>query len=326
MALPIFMGGELEDFTPSGAVSFSTAAAAYRSAYARGACSMTTTSGASLSAPFGTPSALFFTTARVFVSGALSTTPFLWFSTGGAARLRLRPAGTSPAALVLETYNGTAAATLATSTPTIAVGNLYRLDMAVDYQAAGRVRVWVDGVLYLDYSGNVTAAGATALDGMVLSSTGATGTTYWSEVVIAPYDLRSMAGLRTIQPDSTGDLSQWVGGWPDVDESAASETDVLTASGAGLVHTVNCSGMPSGAGNLTVRAVKVTVSACRGAGGPQSIDLGLRQSSTNAFGTTKALQAGYTVLTETWETNPITGAAFTSTEIDNLQLAFRSVA
>src|SRR5689334_3247701 len=142
----LFCGGELDDFALTGTITANTTAANFRSAYARMAVNVT--GSATFQAHYArasfTASSAFSVTGRVISPLFAVNNVFFWLATGGSARLRLKmSSSTSPSTIVLESYtSGGAASTLATSTLTIALNVLYKLDVVVDYQVSGRVRVY----------------------------------------------------------------------------------------------------------------------------------------------------------------------------------------
>lgn len=325
----LFAGGELDDFTISGTVAIDTTNTTFRSAYARlslnvtGAVALTNYAKASFTA-----SSQFSFTARMYGGTTFTAAqPFLWFATGGSARLRLKVNSTSPSTVTLESYtSGGVATTLATSVLTITTTTLYRLDVIVDYGTSGRVRLYVDQTLYIDTGTmDVTASSATTLDGVYLGAARTTSNSCeWSEVIVCTQDSRTLS-LVTLAPNAAGTTSSWTGAYTDIDETTASDVDVLTSATALQVTSVNTTGMPSGWSNLTVTAVKCIASAARGSTGPSKLALGVRTNSSDSFPTSTTLDTGFsTPVTTYYELNPVTGVAWTTTEIDALQLAFKS--
>lgn len=327
----LFCGGEIEDFSILGTVSATTTTSRFRSAYARIALEP---AGGGLStnnakASFASSSQFWATFRLSTATSFTANSSFVVFSIGGAARLRLRLTSSSTGStFFVDKYDGTTGTTLATSTGTLATSTLYRFDVAVSYGAAGRVRVWLDGTLALD-TGTIdtTVSGATALDGVHFAamSTTTSTTMFISEVIVADEDTRPLS-LKTLAPNATGDSSQWTGAYTDVDETTASDTDVLSSATAGQVTNMECTGMPAGASGLAVRAVKVVASALRGTSGPQKLALGVKSGSTSGYSADLTLDTGYTTVSNTWTVNPATSAAFTGAEIDSLKLAVKSVA
>lgn len=326
----LFAGGELDDFVLNGTVSANTTSSTYRPTYAR--MSVNPDGGA-----FGvnyakasfTASSAFSVTARFYPGNVTYSTDavFFWLATGGSARLRLKVNSGAPATFTLQSYtSGGVATTLATSGTTLALSTVYRLDILVSYGASGSVKVYVDGTLTLDTGVmDVTASGATTLDGAYFSTTKTTSNACgWSEVIICTQDSRTLS-LKTLVPDAAGTANAWTGAYTDIDETTASDTDVLTSATALQVANFNTTGMPSGWANLSVTAVKVVASAARGSTGPSKLALGVRTNSADSFPTAVTLDTGFSApVTTTYELNPVTGIAWTTAEIDALQIAFKS--
>lgn len=329
----LYAGGELDDFVLTGGVTAATSTAFYRSTYARCAVFATNSSTDGVAASF-TASSAFSVTFQSHHAAALGygTNPFLSLRTGGSARLRLRFAAsggsTTNRPVILESVtSGGVATTLATSVTTLPQATTRRWDVIVDYQVAGRVRVYIDNVSLIDYSGDVTASSATTLDSLFLqcqSTSASNNNNYYSEVIVCTQDSRTLS-LVTLAPNAAGTTSSWTGAYTDIDEVTASDVDVLTSATANQVTSVNTTGMPSGWSNLTVVAVKCIANAARGSTGPSKLALGVRTNSSDSFPTATTLDTGFsTPVTTYYELNPVTGIAWTTTEIDALQLAFRS--
>jgi hypothetical protein len=335
----LFFGSEYEDFPINvGANSFSANQALYRSAYSRASVLVATGAWPS-SGYIGTTftgQTSFWVTGRVGTSTTVSSANIFFVlgdTAGGTnaanARLRLKCNSAAPSTIILEKWDGASTATtLGTSTATITGSVGYRLDVAVDsYGSSGRVRVYLDQVLIIDtgLAVNIAAGGSTSLNVAYFSTLRSSSVdTGWSEVVVADEDTRPL-GVKTLVPNATGDTTAWTSGtWQDIDDLVASDVDIAVSETAAQVLAVNCTGMPTGYGGLTVRAVKSVVYAARGASGPSKIDIGLRQSSTNGFAASQTLDTGWATYSATWTTNPITSAAFTGAEIEAIQLAYRS--
>lgn len=326
----LFTGGELEDFVLGGTVAALTIGSSFRSAYAR--MSVFPDGGAfavNYAKASFTASAAFSVAARFYSGNAAFSTDnvFFWLATGGSARLRLKINGTGPSTFTLQSYtSGGVATTLATSSATLAILNLYRLDILVSYGVSGSVKVYVDGVLALDTGVmDVTVSGATTLDGAYFAAPKTTSSNVgWSEVIVCTQDSRTLS-LKTLVPDAAGTANAWTGAYTDIDETTASDTDVVASATANQVANFNTTGMPSGWANLSVTAVKVVASAARGSTGPSKLALGVRTNSADSFPTAVTLDTGFSApVTTTYELNPVTGIAWTTAEIDALQIAFKS--
>lgn len=325
-----FAGSEVDDFPDRINAVMSTIAAGFvRTAYAtRGgvviAGGFDGTAGASFTA-----SSTFFMTFRASFQTNIGTNPIVSLRSNGVHKLRLRGAGGgSNAALILEKHDGTTATTLATSTLTVTTATPYKCDLAVEYGNPGRVRVWVDQALYIDYSGDTTTGGTTSLNSFRLYAPGTSSsyTSVFSEVIVCTQDSRTLS-LVTLAPNAAGTANAWTGAYTDVDDITPSDTDVISSSTANQVANFNLTGMPAGSSNLTVTAVKVCALAARGATGPSKLALGVRTNSADSFPTAVTLDTGFSSQTATYyETNPVTSLAWTTGEIDALQIALKSEA
>lgn len=335
----LFIGSEIEDFPINvGANTFSASSSFHRSAYSRAGCltaAGTWPTAGYIGTTFTSQTSLW-VTGRFGASTTVSSGNIFFVlgnTSGGTnaanARLRLKCNSAAPSTIILEKWDGSSTATtLGTSTATITGTIGYKLDVAVDsYGASGRVRVYIDNALIIDTGAgvNIAAGGSTSLNVAYFSTLrSASVDTSWSEVIVADEDTRPL-GIKTLVPNATGDTTAWTSGtWQDIDDVAAADVDLAVSDTAAQVLAVNCTGMPTGYGGLTVRAVKSVVYAARGSSGPSKIDLGLRQSSTNGFAASQTLDTGYAAYSATWTTNPITSAAFTAAEVEAIQLAYRS--
>ena|SRR5690349_18368175 len=322
----LFIGSEAEDFILTGSWFSTTNASRFRSTYTRQAIGVSGgTSFLSLPA-FAAQTTLWFTARVCFDTSYSANFNIATFYDGSNIRLRLRVSSTAgTSTLFVDKFDGSTATVLGTSTSSLAATTLYKLDIGISYANPGYVRVYLDNAIIIDSgSVNVTAGGSTSLSGIILGSHYTAGASNWSEVIVANEDTRPLS-VKTLVPNATGDLTGWTAGtWADIDDVTAADVDLAVSDTAAQVLAVNCTGMPTGASNLSVRAVKSVVLAARGASGPSKIDIGLRQSSTSAFASSQTLDTGYGAFSATWTVNPITAAAFTAAEVEAIQLAYRS--
>lgn len=328
----LFIGSEIEDFVTIGAVTMNSSGASdIRNRgvlWSRGyiECAAANALANYIKAPFAAQSTVW-VTARVFPQSIFTANHLLFcLANGSTNRIRLRmSASTTTSTVVLEKFDGSSATTLATSTNTLAGGTLYKMDVYCNYAVSGNIKVYFNQNLYIDYTGDVTTSGVTTLDAAIFSLGSSGAVSDWSEVIVTNSEDTRPLGVKTLAPDAAGDTTAWTSGaYTDIDEVVATDLDIAVSDTAAQVLAVNCTGMPTGVSNLSVRAVKSVVLAARGASGPSKIDIGLRQSSTNGFAASQTLDTGYAAYSATWTTNPITSAAFTPAEITAIQLAYRS--
>lgn len=325
----LWCGQEEIDFAANTGFSVNTSGANYfRTGYARAGLVPATGAGAYLGMSFPAARTSFWYTFRVWSPLIGSAQRFFAFTNGGADRLGLKCSGASPSTVKLVTWNGAAETTLATSTLTIAnsVGTARKFDLQVDsYGATATVRLYVDGTLFIEYSGDVTAGGATNLDGAVFRASSTSTGYYWSysEVILADEDTR-LFSLATLAPSAAGDANAWTGDYTAIDEVTLDDSDVIYTDTADLDFLCALSDLP--AGTFTVKAVRIAARAAMGASGISGVKLGIKS------GGTVDVDAAHT-LTASWATpaierlmaqNPVTANNWTTSEVDALQIALRS--
>lgn len=201
---------------------------------------------------------------------------------------------------------------LATASSNYPVGALTKIDVSVQYGTSGRVKVYVGGVLVLDYSGDVTTDSATTLSGVRFFQPAATGdSAYWSEIIAATIDTRSLA-LATLAPSASGNTFNWTSGAvSDVNETTLSDQTLATSATAGQIFetTINSATVPT---TGAVVSVLVTARAQKGnTGGPANLNLMVRTGGTDyASGSLALPTARFDTVVNEWATNPATGAAW----------------
>jgi hypothetical protein len=326
----LFCGGEHEDCTITGVVTLDVGGVYYRTAYARGGLHMLGANGAGAKASFAASSSFWMSFRLYTILTNAVTYPLVVLSSGANARLQFR--WTAGFVWQLEKFDGTTTTVLATATGMTPTGNSgapAKMDVQVVYGVSGSVKVYGDQVLYLSYTGDTTAGGSTTLDSVTFqnpSSGSTTGTRHvYSEIIVCTQDSRTLH-LATLAPNAAGTTNTFTSGaYTDIDETTASDTDVAISGTTGQIIQVNCTGMPTGWSNLSVIAVKNIASAAKGATGPSKLAVGVRTGGTDYYETATALDGGYSVFPQKiWELNPVTGVAWTTTEIDALQLAYKS--
>lgn len=210
---------------------------------------------------------------------------------------------------------------LATSSATLPIGVLSKLDVQIAYAAAGRVYVYLDGVLILTATGDVRAAGSTSLARMSLHSP-SSGTSYLavSEVLVADKDTRTLA-LKTLVPSAIADAASWTGAIADITEVradgvAALETVNGDANAVLMANTVIA--------NASIAALKVQARAARGETGPLSLALGAGTSTGHGFAADQAVGTDWVTLSATFARNPATNAAWNLSQIADLRILLGS--
>lgn len=310
-----FVGGEDHDFGRIGSVSVDTANTyARRTANAR--CSLQVGGGATVNdgwvGAFSSAISDFWFTARVISEGVFGTQDWLVFLDGATRRLLIKLDASGHIIIAKRDATPTTT-TLATSTLTFA-GILAKLDVQVSYGASGSVNVYVDGVLWVSYSGDITTNGATTLSGFVLGSASSNGgaTVRWSEIACASVDTRHMSVI-TLPPAADGNAFDFTNTYASVDEVTINDADLCASASANdlMQTTVTSSGIT---GTPAIRAVAVSARAMKGASGPTQIQMNVRTGGADFFSGTLALDTSFGRVANIWETNPDTTAAWVYTE------------
>lgn len=315
----LFIGGEDIDF--SGNAEVNTGTAYRRSAFSR--CALKTSAGTDSTIARGElsqPSSRFWFTARVYYNDHTSTTPTLTFYDGTQARLGITQHSISQFGLSQYTTAWTSlAVSSAIGAYTQKVG---KIDVYIDYAAAGTVRVFWDGSEILTHTGDLLSGGSTSLTAFTLRGINYSHC-YWSEVIVATTDTRALA-LVTHAPTAAGSSSQWTGTYANVDEAALSDADLISTTTPEQVASFQVSDLP--ATNIGVQAVVVKARAQRDSGGtgPTNLQLGVGSGGTLGFSPDIATPAGFTTVSAIFETNPVTGAPFTVAEANAMEIAVKS--
>ena len=260
------------------------------------------------------------------------TDPFFCFTSGGISVLGLQTS--SSAGIKLVKWNGSSFTTLATGALPSTTG--CRFDMFVqNYGAGARVKVWLtylDGsapaLLWIDYSGDVTSPGVTDLDGMRMTIVQPTWFSFpdsgLSEVIAADEPTLRMR-LKTCYPDSAGDINTFdVGSYADVDELATNISDYLESATADQEFLCGVTDIPSG--SFSVLAVQATIVASKGTSGPSQIEVNVKSGGTVSYGDDQALSESYSSSSRLMTQNPVTLAAWQSSQIGSLQVGCKSIA
>lgn len=156
---------------------------------------------------------------------------------------------------------------------------------------------------------------------------GASYRAWYSEIVVADEDTRGWR-VATLFPNAVGTTSEWSGSYADIDEAVLDNADFISTDAANKVQLVGMSNLSIAAQNMDVVGVMQTAVARKGAVGPQNIQAAMR---TNSVTTLTANLAGlvpdFNALRPTmWSNNPVTGVKFTVSEIQAIELGFKSIA
>lgn len=313
-----FVGGEDHDFSRIGVVSVNTATtAARRTANAR--CSLQVGSSPAATdgwqIAFGTTLTSFWHTGRFHSTTASNSNShdLIAYLDGTTRRLIVHADGATHIRISKQDNAGTRT-TLATSSNVFTNNTLYKLDVQVlNYGASATVNVYLDGTLWVTYTGDVTTNGSTSLSGVVHGHVSISGAGHWSEIIVTTDDTRNL-GLVTLPPAANGNTFAWSNSYANVDETSTDDSDVCTSSAANEVMqtTVTSSGIT---GTPAIKAVCVAARATKGGAGPQNVQMMVRSAGADHVSSTIALPAAFNRVAHIWEANPATAGAWAYTDV-----------
>jgi len=313
--------GEDIDFIAPASVSVGTSSGAYRSAYAR--CSLSCFSG---------------TRTLPFAGGAITSawlSAYVSFNTGLSNRKWLGlvssasgnnsgiwiGVGSSTSKLALFKFDGTTLTTLASEAGN-SLGGLSKIDVQlVNYGSSSLVNVFVNGALVIAYSGSTAISGVSNLDcvGMAGDSTSNQG---MSEIIVADEDTRSFS-LLTMAPTGAGTTDQWTGAVTTINGTSFSDANPNFTNTTGQDQQANITDPPTGI--FGVKAVKIAARAAPSVGStPTKIKLGYNSGGTVAVGVAQTLTNSFATYEQLDATNPVTGTAWSFSDLAALQVDIKS--
>jgi hypothetical protein len=225
----------------------------------------------------------------------------------------------------LQTWDGTTATTLIEEevADVFVRGSGYvKVDLQViNYGASGTVNLYIDGILALTYTGDISISEVTGFT--KVGSLPVTNATYgaFSEYIVADTDTRLYC-LKSLALDAAGDLNEWTGTHGNISASNSADTTLVYTDTKDKSVQFNMTGMPTG--DFIVHGVKIVARATTGVVG-LGMQMGLKTNSTVDLGSDIALGATFANYEQMYTENPVTSNRFTPTEIDALQIAFKSV-
>lgn len=312
----IWCGGEDIDF-PNGAVPLiSTNSSYFRSGYAR--CCLY--------------NGVFFVKSSVFsdISSGWCSAYVFGYSSGLCTLFGLADSSTNKGIFLrqqnsvvsLASYNGSSYTTLATESGASCLSALSKFD--IYFSGLGNntnIKVYCNGVNIIDWTGDLSGLGISTVNSVYFISVTASGMTSLSEFIVADEDTRLLS-LVIHYPSASGDINDWTGTYGNIDETTKSDADIIYDGTENHDAIFNLSNLPTG--NFAVKAVKVVSRAACGSGSPNHLKLGIKSNNTTDVDTEKALETGWKTIERLMNTNPTTSAAFTTTEIDALQVVHRT--
>jgi hypothetical protein len=324
----LWAGQEDIDFPNGGAVTSNTTAGLFRTGYAR--CAIQSSSTGLLKSslfPGGAVTSAWFTCRSLETNNAFTVPlPMIGVGKSGSNNgLFIGLTTTTPCKIGLMTYNGTTITTLATESGNSMTSSvLNRFDVQIiSYGTSATVNVYLNQVFLFTFTGNVTVTGMTNFDSIYIYEPGATGVSCHSEIIVADEDTRSFS-LMTMAPISAGTTSSWTGLFSAVNPITINDANSVFTNTVSQDTQFNVTALPSG--TFAVRQVKVNARMSATAGSTAThVATGFNLSGTVSVGTPFGPLGTAFVDEETYYTNnPVTSAAWTTTQLGTIQVDLRS--
>lgn len=325
----LFAGGEWESFTPSsGTPDWTTTSATYDSNFARGAIRMGGSSSptyAYASLPSAVSECWFH--CEFYRTNATSGSTVWQASTAtGQGILRLQMVTATPA--TLQYWNGTAWTTI--SVVNLATSALLQLDIHMRIADTGGVfEVFVNGVQVAVYTGDTNLFSGSQIKTIALGATyDGIASAQWSQVIVTDTDDTRAMKLATLGPNADGALTEWTGGYTDVDEVGIyNDGDYISSGTPNQVELFGMSDLSATAATLDVIAFVMAGRGRKGAAGPQNVQAAVRTSGVDYFsGNLPGLNPVFSPLAQTvWPVNPSTSLPWSTSDINGIQAGFKSI-
>jgi hypothetical protein len=329
----LWAGGEDVDFPIMGNATVVTTGGRFRSGWARCAINMSQSTGSpAKSAPFSggavTSAWLSF---QMYNQGPISNSLFAGFGLSGTNKwLGVGSDSSNSNRVALVKYDGSTRTQLAAEGGSSMAGSvLTRFDIQVtNYGTTATVNVYVNGVAILTFTGDVTVSGMTNFDSVFVMfwNNGGGGPGQYSEMFVADSDTRAVQGLQTLALTGAGTTNAWSNDtFSNINGISFSDSNPTYSNTAAQdqQYTVTT---PTPV-TYSVLAVSQSARLARPATATTSqVKLGYKNGATGAFGTgaTKTPGVGFALATQIDQINPVTGVAFTQSDLASLQLDMQS--
>ncbi|MGZ3793944.1 MAG: hypothetical protein ACXVCP_16440 [Bdellovibrio sp.] len=315
----LWVGGEDIDFPNGGSVC--TAGSYVRSGYNRVTIYACNANLPAISNPFpGGAITSAWLSAQIVIADAAGLKYVGFTKSGTNSSLWIGTSGSANTKLALYKFDGTTWTEIATeSTGSLTYDAQTKIDMQViNYGASATVNMYVNGgaTPRITYTGNVVAGAATNLDSVILRAAG--GWSMVSEVIVSDSDTRTMS-LVTLAPNAAGTTNQWTGTYSNINPTTINNAVNITDGTSGDTFQCKMNSLPTG--NFSILGVKVAAFGLKTTTGPGSLAVGVYTNSSASVPAAVGLQTTWGPTVETlYSTNPVTSSAWTSSEINSLQM------
>lgn len=323
-----WIGGEDIDFMAIGGAVAAAIGGTYRTGWARCSIILNSVGVPTHGNPFnGGALTTAWLTCRVYSFSNSTSVGYIGFGLYGTNNALIIGSSTSAGTkLALYTVAAGSFTQIATEAGnSLQVNTLSRFDIQVlNYGASATVNVYVGGVNVLSFTGNVAVAGMTNFDHVYLSATSQVN--FYSEMLVADSNTLAITGVQTLALTGAGTTNNWVNNtytninglnYSDsnpiyVDSTAANQQYTVTSPTPVTYAVAGCQ-----------ISARMAISA---SSTPSYIKLGYGSGGVGYFGSgaEKTPALGFATQTQIDLINPVTGTAFTSSNLSSLQLDVES--
>jgi len=199
------------------------------------------------------------------------------------------------------------------------------------HTSTGVFQVKVNGVLDIDFSGQ-TAGSILQINRFSLGRYGTSGYAYgyFDNVVIDNSAFPGNTKIQAVKPTAAGNSTQWDpssgSNWDCVDEIPANDNDYVSTNSNGALDLYTFSDLTGSIGEI--KCVQVQARTVKnGAPTPQNLQLAVRSGGTNYFSSSMAVPSiNPKILSNIWQLNPNTSAAWTVSEVNAAEFGMNAVA
>ena len=201
--------------------------------------------------------------------------------------------------------------------------------------SGGRAVIKVDGTTCVDYTGDTKPSTDSTITRIALGRSTQSyfannrAFSYYDNVVLDNASYPGSTMVLELAIDGAGNSAQWDpsagSNYQCIDERPYSKDDYVSTNSVDQLDTHSIANLVST--NLSVKAITVDVIVeTFGSPTPTNIALALRTNSTDYVGSDQSIPAAGAekTLVEIWENNPDTASAWTPSEINALEIGYKS--
>lgn len=243
----------------------------------------------------------------------------------GTSVFRVRIENTAPPwRLLAEKRTGPTTWALLGSGVLTFINTRSRIDAKVKLGSSGEFKLYVNGTLNIDFSGDTLPDTGPLVSRVRLGGPG--GTSTWSAhsgVIVADEDTRPMTFVQRL-PNGNGAHADWNGSYTAIDETGINDADYIDTADTGDISTFTFAALPVGMESRNVVALVLSGRA-RSSGGIAEIEGVARVGSTDYTRPSK-FEASPQFTNQQWQfsANPATGQLWLGSEINAAQFGVKA--